>query len=134
MTKQERIGVVISNKAEKTITVAIQIRYQHPKYGKILIKTKRYMAHDEENQCKQGQFQQRVGVIPVLMRPLHKPSEQILLVRWSETDVHGIQPHQNQDKGKDVNPSTIGQKCRAVITTLARGKYGCPQRIQDIYG
>jgi small subunit ribosomal protein S17 len=54
MTKQERIGVVISNKAEKTITVAIQIRYQHPKYGKILVKTKRYMAHDEENKSKSG--------------------------------------------------------------------------------
>ena len=54
MTKQERIGVVISNKAEKTITVAIQIRYQHPKYGKTLIKTKKYLAHDEENKCKSG--------------------------------------------------------------------------------
>ena len=54
MVKKERIGVVVSNKAEKTIVVAIQTRYQHPKYGKILIKTKRYMAHDEENQCKSG--------------------------------------------------------------------------------
>ena len=47
MVKKERIGVVVSNKAEKTIVVAIQTRYQHPKYGKILVKTKRYMAHDE---------------------------------------------------------------------------------------
>jgi len=54
MTKKERIGVVVSNKAEKTIVVAIQTRYQHPKYGKTLIKTKRYMAHDEKNQCQSG--------------------------------------------------------------------------------
>ena len=54
MAKKERVGIVVSNKAEKTITVAIQIRYQHPKYGKTLIKTKRYMAHDENNQCKSG--------------------------------------------------------------------------------
>ena len=54
MAKKERIGIVVSNKAEKTITVAIQIRYQHPKYGKTLIKTKRYMAHDEKNECKSG--------------------------------------------------------------------------------
>ena len=54
MTKKERIGIVISNKAEKTIVVAIQIRYQHPKYIKTLIKTKHYMAHDEHNQCKSG--------------------------------------------------------------------------------
>jgi small subunit ribosomal protein S17 len=56
MARKQRLGVVISNKAEKTITVAIQIRYQHPKYEKILIKTKRYMAHDENNLCKQGDF------------------------------------------------------------------------------
>lgn len=54
MAKKERIGVVVSNKPQKTIIVAIQTRYQHPKYGKILIKTKRYMAHDEENICQAG--------------------------------------------------------------------------------
>nr|AYO28723.1 ribosomal protein S17 [Neotessella volvocina] len=54
MTKKERIGIVVSNKPEKTIVVAIQTRYQHKKYAKTLIKTKRYMAHDEENLCKSG--------------------------------------------------------------------------------
>lgn len=54
MVKKERIGIVVSNKPQKTIVVAIQKRYQHPKYGKTLIKTKRYMAHDEENVCKSG--------------------------------------------------------------------------------
>lgn len=54
MVKKERIGVVVSNKAEKTIVVAIQTRYPHPKYGKILVKTKRYMAHDENNTCNSG--------------------------------------------------------------------------------
>ena len=54
MVKKERIGIVVSNKNEKTIIIAIQTRYQHPKYGKTVIQTKRYMAHDEENQCKPG--------------------------------------------------------------------------------
>jgi small subunit ribosomal protein S17 len=54
MVKKERIGIVVSNKPQKTIVVAIQTRYQHPKYGKILIKTKRYMAHDEENISQSG--------------------------------------------------------------------------------
>ena len=54
MVKKERIGIVVSNKAEKTIIVAVQTRYQHPKYGKILVKTKRYMAHDDLNVCKAG--------------------------------------------------------------------------------
>ena len=54
MVKKERIGVVVSNKAFKTIIVAIQIRYQHPKYMKTLVQTKRYMAHDEDNSCQPG--------------------------------------------------------------------------------
>lgn len=54
MVGKERIGVVVSNKPEKTIVVVIQQRYQHPKYGKILIKSKRYMAHDENNEAKSG--------------------------------------------------------------------------------
>ena len=54
MVKKERIGVVVSNKPQKTIVVAIQTRYQHPKYGKILVKTKRYMAHDDQNTSKPG--------------------------------------------------------------------------------
>ena len=54
MVKKERVGIVVSNKCEKTIVVAIQTRYQHEKYGKILIKTKRYMAHDENDSCKSG--------------------------------------------------------------------------------
>jgi small subunit ribosomal protein S17 len=54
MAKKERIGIVVSNKPEKTIIVAIQTKYQHPKYGKTLLQTKRYMAHDEENLSKAG--------------------------------------------------------------------------------
>ncbi len=73
MTKQESIGVVISNKAEKTITVAIQIRYQHPKYGKTLIKTKKYLAHDEENKCQSGDI-----VLIEQSRPISKHKKWIL--------------------------------------------------------
>lgn len=54
MAKKERVGIVVSNKAEKTIIVAVQTKYQHKKYSKILIKTKRYMAHDEKNACNSG--------------------------------------------------------------------------------
>jgi small subunit ribosomal protein S17 len=54
MVKKERIGIVVSSKTEKTIVVAVQTRYQHAKYGKTLVQTKRYMAHDETNTCKAG--------------------------------------------------------------------------------
>lgn len=54
MVKKERVGIVASNKSEKTIVILVQMRYQHPKYKKTVLKTKRYMAHDEKNDCKPG--------------------------------------------------------------------------------
>ncbi len=54
MARKKRVGVVVSNKPQKTIVVAIQIRYQHPKYVKTLIKTRKCMAHDEKNQSCAG--------------------------------------------------------------------------------
>ena len=54
MVRKERIGIVVSDKPQKTIVVAIQTRYQHPKYKKTLVKTKRYMAHEELNEGKAG--------------------------------------------------------------------------------
>ena len=45
---------VISNKGEKTITVLVERRVQHPIYGKIIKRSTKLMAHDEENQCNEG--------------------------------------------------------------------------------
>jgi small subunit ribosomal protein S17 len=49
-----RTGIVTSNKMEKTITVSVERRIQHPIYGKYLKKNKKFMAHDEEQQCNEG--------------------------------------------------------------------------------
>jgi small subunit ribosomal protein S17 len=54
MAVKERVGLVVSDKMNKTVVVAVENRAPHPKYGKIVVKTKRYKAHDEENQCKEG--------------------------------------------------------------------------------
>ncbi|MDT9294110.1 30S ribosomal protein S17 [Limnospira fusiformis CCALA 023] len=54
MAVKERVGVVVSNKMQKTVVVAIENRSPHPKYGKIVVNTKRYKAHDEENTCQEG--------------------------------------------------------------------------------
>lgn len=54
MAVKERVGVVVSNKMDKTVVVAIENRSPHPKYGKIVVKTKRYKAHDEDNRCQEG--------------------------------------------------------------------------------
>ncbi|MFM7441109.1 MAG: 30S ribosomal protein S17 [Snowella sp.] len=54
MAVKERVGVVVSDKMDKTVVVAIKNRSPHPKYGKIVVKTKKFKAHDEDNQCKEG--------------------------------------------------------------------------------
>ncbi len=53
-SKKTRIGVVSSNKMEKTITVQVERRLRHPIYGKYVKKTKKFMAHDEKNDCNIG--------------------------------------------------------------------------------
>ena len=52
--RKERIGVVVSNKMEKTIVVAVARKVKHPIYGKFVNKTKKYHAHDENNECSIG--------------------------------------------------------------------------------
>ncbi|MDJ0724787.1 MAG: 30S ribosomal protein S17 [Prochloraceae cyanobacterium] len=54
MPIKEREGMVVSDKMDKTVVVAVESRVPHPKYGKIVVRTKKYKAHDEENQCKAG--------------------------------------------------------------------------------
>lgn len=54
MPVKEREGLVISDKMDKTIVVAVESRIPHPKYNKIVVRTKKYKAHDEDNQCKIG--------------------------------------------------------------------------------
>ena len=52
--RKERIGVVSSNKMDKSITVAVKWKEKHPIYGKFVNKTKKYHAHDENNECGIG--------------------------------------------------------------------------------
>ena len=52
--RKERTGVVTSNKMDISITVAIKWKEKHPIYGKFVNKTKKYHAHDENNECNIG--------------------------------------------------------------------------------
>ena len=54
MATKEKIGTVVSTKMEKTIVIAVEDKYPHPLYGKTLKKTKRFMVHDEKNECALG--------------------------------------------------------------------------------
>ncbi|MCL2936824.1 MAG: 30S ribosomal protein S17 [Trichodesmium sp. St15_bin1_1] len=76
MAAKERVGVVVSNKMQKTIVVAIENRSAHPKYGKTVVKTKKYKVHDEENKCNEGD---RVRIRET--RPLSRTK------RWELTEI-----------------------------------------------
>ena len=52
--RKTRVGVVVSDKMDKTIVVAIRTRVKHPLYGKIMNRTEKFKAHDEENSCGIG--------------------------------------------------------------------------------
>jgi small subunit ribosomal protein S17 len=54
MAVKERVGLVVSDKMQKTVVVAVENRAPHPRYGKIVVRTRRYKAHDEENNCRVG--------------------------------------------------------------------------------
>ena len=76
MAAREKTGVVVSDKMEKTVVVAVENRISHGKYGKIVVKTRRFKAHDEENTCKVGD---RVRISET--RPLSRTK------RWTVTTV-----------------------------------------------
>lgn len=52
--RKERIGIVTSNKMDKSITIAVASKAKHPMYGKFIKKTSKFMAHDEKNDCNIG--------------------------------------------------------------------------------
>jgi len=52
--RKEKTGVVISNKMDKSISVEVERKVKHPKYGKYVKKSSHFMAHDEKNECSEG--------------------------------------------------------------------------------
>ena len=73
MPKTEKIGIIVSNKMDKSVVVEVEYRYRHPIYLKIVVRTKRYMAHDELNVCHIGD-----KVILKPNRPLSKKKRWII--------------------------------------------------------
>lgn len=82
MPVKQEIGIVISNKMEKTIVVKIENRYSHPVYSKTLAKTKKYLAHDELEMCNIGD-----QVLVEECRPLSKRKRWKLLKVLSKSSL-----------------------------------------------
>lgn len=58
-------GVVTSNKADKTVTVSVERRFKHPLYGKVVARSKKYMAHDENNEYNEGDIVEIISSRPI---------------------------------------------------------------------
>ena len=76
MARKQKIGIVVSNKMDKTIVVQVESRFPHPIYAKTMVKTKKYLAHDETEQCNIGD-----EVLVQETRPLSKRK------RWTLTKI-----------------------------------------------
>ena len=66
--RKERIGVVASNKMEKSVVVAIERKVKHPLYGKFVKQTSKFIAHDAENTCNEGDIVRIMETRPLSKR------------------------------------------------------------------
>ncbi len=74
--RKQRVGVVTSNKMDKTIAVSVERKLRHPIYGKFIKRSNKFMAHDEKNECNIG------DVVRIMeTRPLSK------LKRWRLVEI-----------------------------------------------
>ena len=74
--RKTRIGMVVSDKMDKTVVVAIQDNVKHPKYGKVIKSTVKFKSHDENNECAVGD---KVSIMET--RPLSKEK------RWRVVEI-----------------------------------------------
>lgn len=66
--RKERLGIVVSNKMEKSIIVAVKRKVKHPIYGKFVNKTTKLVAHDEKNDCNEGDYVRIMETRPLSKR------------------------------------------------------------------
>ena len=76
--RKERVGIVTSSKMNKSITVEVERRVKHPKYGKFVKKSSSFVAHDEKNECAMNEL-----VSIQESRPLSKKKRWVVINRLS---------------------------------------------------
>jgi small subunit ribosomal protein S17 len=74
--RKSRVGVVISDKMDKTVIVSVERSYIHTQYGKVIRKNKKYVAHDEKDECGMGDI---VNIVET--RPMSKTK------RWRVSEI-----------------------------------------------
>lgn len=83
--KKTFTGIVVSDKADKTVSVKVERRFMHPLYGKIVTRSKKYAAHDETNDYKTGDRVEIIAVRPISKTKTWKVTKLIERPRGIET-------------------------------------------------
>jgi len=91
-------GVVTSNKMEKTITVLVERRYKHPKYGKYILASRKYTAHDETNDALIGDEVEERGRFRKLRREVALVAT---ILREREKGIRGAKPMGGASTGEE---------------------------------
>jgi small subunit ribosomal protein S17 len=65
MARKSFVGVVVSDKADKTVSVKVERKFTHPLYGKVVTRSKKFASHDEKNEFKAGDIVEIVAVRPI---------------------------------------------------------------------
>ncbi len=73
--RKQRVGIVVSDKMDKSISVLVERRLRHPKYGKMVKMSKKFIAHDEDNSCGVGDKVRIVETRPLSKRKSWRVSE-----------------------------------------------------------
>ncbi|ADV68560.1 30S ribosomal protein S17 [Deinococcus maricopensis] len=85
MAKKTFQGVVVSDKADKTVSVKVERRYAHPLYGKVVTRSQKYAAHDENNEFRIGDRVEILAVRPISKTKTWKVTRLIERPRGIET-------------------------------------------------
>ncbi|MEF2278825.1 30S ribosomal protein S17 [Deinococcus sp. YIM 134068] len=83
--KKTFTGVVVSDKADKTVSVKVERRFTHPLYGKVVTRSKKYAAHDETNEYRTGDRVEIISVRPISKTKTWKVTRLIERPRGIET-------------------------------------------------
>ncbi len=73
--RKQRVGIVVSDKMDKSVSVLVERRLQHPKYGKMVKMSKKFIAHDEANDCGVGDKVRIIETRPLSKRKSWRVSE-----------------------------------------------------------
>jgi small subunit ribosomal protein S17 len=77
MARKTFVGVVVSDKADKTVSVKVERKFTHPLYGKVVTRSKKYASHDENNEYKTGDVVEIISVRPISKTKTWKVSKLI---------------------------------------------------------